>query len=222
MQITGVRHHVAIIIILELVDAVDIDLGHPPVAEQPLLVVHFVLVKTLDGLVRVHGTLPDRNLFLHQLPHPLFHVSKKLLRHAHVTLYRAVHALADGKVNPHAFHLVVAAHVVHRLDQQKAKTALVGVMPDFVRDGDKFQLSVLHKRLRKLLQTEIVDEHQHDTVPVHMLEILGDFLVCSSLLVRLCHVPHMDLVINIRHLNASFSLFEHSFHAIPPLGQPEW
>ena len=55
LQISGIRHHIAVVIVIITVQTIDIDIGAAPVTEQPDLILHSLGIENLDCLVRWIG-----------------------------------------------------------------------------------------------------------------------------------------------------------------------
>ena len=88
LDIAGILHHVAVVVIFKTADAVDVDAGDAAVAEQPFLIIHAVSVKQFNRIVRILAPLHDGNLLFHVLMHPGLHTVNQPVSYTHLDVYK--------------------------------------------------------------------------------------------------------------------------------------
>ena len=79
LQITGIRNHIPIVIVLKIPKLVDIHPGSPAVTEQLFLVIHLMSMENSKRLVRVDIALFNRHSLPGQLQHFFLDPRQKLL-----------------------------------------------------------------------------------------------------------------------------------------------
>ncbi len=129
-------------IVFEFIHAVDVDLGDPAVAEQPLLIVHPMPAEQRDRIIGADRTLMDRHIHIHHLMHPGFYPVQEILIHIDIAVHRTIIPLTDGEMNPYFPHGIMSRNIINRLHQHKINTSSVGLIADLPRRRLKLNRTV--------------------------------------------------------------------------------
>ena len=188
-EVAGVRHHVAIEIVGEAVQSVEVHPGADAVVQEPGLVLHAVGLQESHGLLNVHGPLFDGQGLVHKSTHPLLYLGQQVSVQGKAAVGLAEQGVAEGELHPDVFHIFPARHVVKSLEHQQNGTALIGLAARLVRAGDHGEGAVPLEGLVQLPELA-VPVHQQDLVGIFRLKISGNGAVGGA--VRVLVHPAVD------------------------------
>ena len=135
----------------------------------------------------MHRTLLDRNLGFCKFMHPCINLIQKLLIQNDISVNCTVIPIADGKMDPHTFHLIMPAHIMYRFNQQKTHASLVSIVTDPVFCRHKFQGAVPIQFPVQFFQTASVLYHQNDLMFILILKLSGNRKIrCSCRIYPAC------------------------------------
>ena len=184
-DIPGIRDHVAVKIIVVILDAVHIHTGCGAEAEQPFLVLHTVPPEHLNGILGAEAPLVDDHLLLGNLPHAGIHPVQLLLRHRPAVDTLNVEAASHGKTGYQRIDLILTVHIVPGLQQDKQDAAPVSVDSGLVPGRQKYQLRLLFQLPVQFPQSSVHGNHKNIAV-ILILKILCNFQESRAVRILAC------------------------------------
>ncbi len=115
-DIPGVRHHIAVEIVHEAVQVVDVDVGVDAEAEELGFVDLPVLPEQVDGVIGAEGPLLDGLSRGGQFPHAGLHPVQQGLVQGEIAPGQDEKGAAEGVFHRQALHVLPARHVVKGLE----------------------------------------------------------------------------------------------------------
>ena len=106
-------HHIAIEIIFEIFQTVDIYPGSPAEMKKLFLVIHMVAVKDLNSLSCTYTSFPNRNLSLRQFQHISFHLCQKFRCDLHISVNGIVISGTHRKMQGHFPYPVMSSYMIY-------------------------------------------------------------------------------------------------------------
>ena len=201
-DIARVHDHIAIVVVEEIPEAVDVDPARHTVVEQALLARHADLTEHLDRFVGLHALLHDRNLLIPVRFHRLLHFGEQRLRHLDPAVQIAVEATAEGIVDHDAEILYISAEVIEGLQHHENRGALVSHVPFLVRARDEADLTApLRYTFMKLIELRI-ELRKQDLMRNLRLMLHRDFIKCRARWI----FPSLSLYCDIHILSSSDDL----------------
>ena len=209
LHITGIRCHKTVKIILKILQTVNIYPGNTAVTEQFFFVIHMMPVKHGNGIIRADTAFVDRNFLIYQLPHPHFHLVKKLLIQGCTAFHGKIKTISQRIMDYHMIHIFLSGHIKNCFQKDKDRTSPVGFTAGTVLCGYKSQGTVMPQLLVKFSEFSVLSYKNHrilcfSLIILYNLGIWGHlgvfpcFSVYGHFYHRLFHNTHLHRLILIK------------------------